>query len=329
VRRREFIAGLGAAAARPLAGRAEQADRIRKIGILFGGFSNTDPESQARVKAFTRQLQELGWIEGHNIEFDVRFGGGDEDQRQAYAKELIDTVPDVLVANSSPAVLAFTHQTKTIPIVFANVFDPVGDGVVASLARPGGNVTGFSNFEPAMTGKWLELLTEIAPNVTRVAGMCDRDNPASIKFDQAVGKLAPSLQLQYHAAPVSNAAEIREAIDAIGREGNGGLIVMGGTVTSAHRDAIVRLSAQRRVPAVYAFRYFVTSGGLLSYGVDGIDIFRRCATYVDAILKGAKPADLPVQTPTEFEFIINLKTAKTLGLEVPTKLLEFADEVIE
>jgi putative tryptophan/tyrosine transport system substrate-binding protein len=329
VRRREFIALLGAVAAWPPSGRAEQPDRIRKIGILFGGFSSTDPESQARVKAFTRQLGDLGWIEGQNVKFDVRFGGGDENQRQAYAKELVDMAPDVLVANSSPAVLALAHQTKTIPTVFANVFDPVGDGVVASLARPGGNVTGFSNFEPTMTGKWLELLTEIAPNVTRVAAMFDSDNPASIEFDQTVGKMAPSFHLQYLAAPVSNAAEIQEVVDAIGREANGGLIVMGGTVTSAYRDAIVQVSARRRVPAVYAFRYYVTSGGLLSYGVDGIDIFRRCAAYVDFILKGAKPADLPVQTPTKFEFIINLKTAKALGLRVPTKLLEFADEVIE
>jgi putative tryptophan/tyrosine transport system substrate-binding protein len=329
MRRREFIAWLGALTIWQAAGRAEQPNRTRKIGILFGGFSSTDPESEARITAFTRRLHEFGWVEGHNIKFDVRFAGGDESRVQEYAKELIGMAPDVIVANSSPAVLALARQTKTIPIVFANVFDPVGNGLVTSLARPGGNITGFSNFEPVMAGKWLELLKEIAPNVSRVAAMFDTDNPASIEFNQTVAKLSPSFDLQYRAAPVSNAAEVQGVIDAISREANGGLVVMGGTVTSANRDAIVQLSAQRRVPAIYAFRYYVTSGGLLSYGVDGIDIFRSCATYVDVILKGAKPADLPVQTPTKFEFIINLKTAKTLGLEVPTKLLEFADEVIE
>ena len=239
-------------------------------------------------------------------------------------------MPDVIVANSAPAVVALARQTKSIPIVFTSFFDPVGSGLVASLSRPGGNITGFSNFEPAMTGKWLELLKEIAPRLTRVSAMFDRSgNPSIAEFARTAENLAPSFHLQYASAPVSNATDIQEALDLAGRESNSGLVVFGGTVASANREAIVRLVAQHRMPAIYAFRYYVPSGGLLSYSVDTVDLFRRAATYVDRILKGVKAADLPVQRPTKFELVINLKTAKTLGLDVSPILLSTADEVIE
>ena len=333
--RREFITLLGgAAAAWPLTASAQQMpiERAQRIGILFGGFSETDSEPLTRIEAFRRQLQQLGWVDGHNIKQDVRFGRGDEIRLRANAQELLGLMPDVIVANSAPAVMALARETKTIPIVFANFFNPVGSGLIASLARPGGNITGFSNFEPAMAGKWLELLNETASSVARVVAIFDRANALNTEyaeFAQTAERLAPSFHLQYIAAPVSNAADVQEAIDASAREPHSGLIVMGGTVTSANRETIVRLAAQHRLPAVYAFRYYVTSGGLLSYGVDGADLFRRTATYVDLILRGAKPADLPIQTPTKFELVINLKTALALGLDVPPSLLSTADEVIE
>jgi putative ABC transport system substrate-binding protein len=329
MRRREVIKLIGSAAAWPLAARAQQTERVRRIGILFGGFSEADPEPRARIEAFTRQLQELGWIDGRNIKIDLRFGGGDDNRRRAYAEELIGWMPDVIVANSAPAVVALARQTKAIPIVFTSFFDPVASGLVASLARPGGNITGFSNFEPAMTGKWLELLKEIAPRVTRVSAMFDLSNPSIAEFARTAENLAPSFHLQYTSAPVSNAKDVQEAIEMAARESNSGLAVFGGTVASANREAIVWLVAQHRMPAIYAFRYYVTSGGLLSYSVDAVDLFRRAATYVDRILKGAKAADLPVQRPTKFELVINLKTANALGLTVPPTLLATADEVIE
>jgi putative tryptophan/tyrosine transport system substrate-binding protein len=241
MRRRDFITLVGGGvAAWPLGARAQQPPAVRRIGILFGGFSDTDPEPRARVEAFSHQLQELGWVVGRNIKIDLRFGRGDENRLRAYAEELIDLMPDVIAANSAPAVMALARQTRTIPIVFANFFDPVGSGLIASLARPGGNITGFSNFEPAMTGKWLELLKEIAPSVTHVAAMFDRSNPSGAEFARTAERLAPSFHLEYAPAPVSNAADVQEAIDAIARESNSGLIVMGGTVTSANREAIVR-----------------------------------------------------------------------------------------
>jgi putative ABC transport system substrate-binding protein len=330
MRRREFIHLLGSTAATwPLAARAQQSDRVRKIGILFGGFSDTDPEPATRVAAFKDRLQELGWIEGRNIQIDLRIGGGDANRVRAFAEELIGVMPDVIVANSTPPVLALARQTTTIPIVFANVVDPSGSGLVASLARPGGNITGFSNFEPVIAGKWLELLKEIAPSVTHVSAMFDRGIGSYAEFAKMTEKLAASFQLHYAPAPVSNAADVQEAMDAIAREPNGGLIVLGGTVPAANRGEIIRLATDHHVPAVYSFRYYVTSGGLLSYGADAGDVFSRSATYVDRILRGAKPADLPVQTPTKFELVINLKTAKALGLAVPDKLLATADEVIE
>ena len=328
IRRRKFLATLGGAAAWPLAARAEQTDRVRRIGILFGGFNESDPELLARVKVFRLELQQLGWMEGRNIRFDLRAGAGDADRIRTYAQELIGMVPDVLAANAGPAVIALARETKIIPIVFANFFDPIGSGLVASFARPGGNVTGFSNFDPSMTGKWVQLLTEIAPNLSRVTAIFD-NNASYAEFTRTAEKLASSFHLQYFPAPVSNTVEVERAIEAAAQKSNSGLIVMGGAVASANREAIVRLATQYRLPTVYSFPYYVTGGGLISYGVDGIDLWRRAATYVDRILKGASPGDLPVQMPTKFELLINLKTAKALGLTIPQPLLATADQVIE
>jgi putative tryptophan/tyrosine transport system substrate-binding protein len=330
VRRREFITLLGGAAAMwPLAAHAQQPERVRRIGILFGGFSDADPEPRARVAAFTRGLQELGWTDGHNIRIELRVGAGNPERLRAYAEELIGGRPDVLAANSGPAVAELARQTKSIPIVFASLLDPVGSGFVASLAQPGGNITGFSTFEPVMTGKWLNLLKEVAPDVTRVLAMFDRANRSYVEFDHAIEDLAPSLHLQYRSAPVNNDGDIEHAIDSFARDPRGGLIVFGGTVTSANREAIVRLANHHRLPAIYPFAYYPRIGGLMSYGVDGVYLWRRAASYVDRILKGVKPADLPVQTPIKFELLINIKTAKALGLQVPSAFLALADEVIE
>jgi putative tryptophan/tyrosine transport system substrate-binding protein len=330
MRRREFITLLGgAAAAWPLTVHAQQPERVRRIGILFGGFSDTDPEPRARIAAFTRGLQDLGWTGGRNIQIDLRIGAGNADRVKAHAEALIGSAPDVLAANSAPAVAALARQTKTIPIVFASVIDPVGSGFVASLAQPGGNITGFSNFEPAMGGKLLELLKEIAPEVTRVLAMFDRASPSYVEFNRTIESLAPSLNVQYRSAAVANAAEVEHAIESFARDPAGGLIVVGGTVAAAHRETIVGLAGRYRVPAIYSFGYYARIGGLMSYGVDGIDLWRRAASYVDRVLRGAKPADLPVQRPIKFELMINLKTAKALGLQVPPTLLAIADEVIE
>jgi putative ABC transport system substrate-binding protein len=330
IKRREFISLLGGAAAGwPLAARAQQPERVRRIGILFGGFSDTDPEPRARVAAFTRGLQELGWAGGRNIQIDLRIGAGNADRVKAHAEALIGSTPDVLAANSGPAVAALARQTKTIPIIFASVLDPVGSGFVASLAQPGGNITGFSNFEPAMGGKLLEFLKEIAPEVTRVLAVFDRANPSYLEFNRTIESLAPSLHVQYRSAAVANAAEVEHAIESFAHDPGGGLIVVGGTVAAANREAIVGLAGRYRMPAIYSFAYYARIGGLMSYGVDGIDLWRRAASYVDRILKGAKPADLPVQRPVKFELMINLKTAKALGLQVPPTLLAIADEVIE
>jgi putative tryptophan/tyrosine transport system substrate-binding protein len=330
VRRREFITLLGgASAAWLLTARAQPSEHVKRIGILFGGFSDTDPEPQARVAAFTRNLQELGWTDGRNVQIELRIGAGNAERVKAYAEELIGRMPDVLAANSGPAVAALARQTQTIPIVFASVLDPVGAGFVASLAKPGGNITGFSAVEPAITGKWLELLKEIAPEVSRVLVVFDRANPSNAEFDRSIEGLAASLNLQHGSAAVADAAEIEHAIDSFAHDRGGGLVVVGGTIAAAHRERIVGLARHHRLPAIYAFAYYPRIGGLLSYGVDGVDLWRRAATYVDRILRGTKPADLPVQTPTKFELVINLKTARELGLQVPPTLLAVADEVIE
>jgi len=327
MKRREFITLVGSAGAVwPLAARA-QPDRLRHIGILFSGFSDADPEPKARVTAFKHQLEDLGWIDGRNIETEIRIGAGDTSRVSRYADELIGMMPDVLMANAAPAALAFARRTKTIPIVFTSLFDPVNIGLVASLARPGGNVTGFSNFDTTMSGKWIELLTEIAPNLTQVTAIFD-NNASYTEITRTAEVVASSFHLQYVPAPVSNTAEIEAAINTAARLSGSGLMVSG-TVAAANREMIVRLTAQHRLPTVYPFSYYVESGGLISYGADGIDLWRRAAAYADRILKGANPADLPVQLPTKFQLLINLKAAKALGLTIPQSLLTTADEVIE
>jgi putative tryptophan/tyrosine transport system substrate-binding protein len=287
MKRREFITGLGTAASWPFGTRAQQLDRVREVGVLFGGFSATDSEPRARMGALTRQLRELGWIEGRNLKIELRFGRGDDNLRRAYAEELVGLKPDVIVANSAPAIVAVAKQTATIPIVFTNFFDPIGSGLIGSLAHPEANITGFSDFEPNITGKWLELLKAIAPGVTRVSAMFDR-NDSYVEFSRTAEQLASEFHLQYAAAPVSEAAEIQQTIEAIARQPNGSLMVMGGTVASANRQRLVEAVFQHGIPAVYAFRYYVTNGGLISYGVDSVDIFRRAAAYVDRVLKGLR-----------------------------------------
>jgi putative ABC transport system substrate-binding protein len=312
----------------PLAAHAQQPEGIRRIGVLFSGFSEIDPEPQARLGAFRRELQELGWTEGRNVRTDIRIGAGQSERVRTYAQELVALKPDVLAVNASPALSALARETQTIPIVFANVFDPVGGGFVETLARPGRNITGFASLDPGMTGKWLELLKDIAPSVTSVQAIFDRGSASYAEFGRTIADLAPSFQLHYADAPVADLAEIEQAIESSARESGGALIVMG-TVAAANRAALVRLAADHRVPAIYSFGYYAHIGGLLSYGVDGVDLWRRAAPYVDRILRGATPADLPVQAPTKFELVINLNTARSLGLNVPPTLLARADEVIE
>jgi putative ABC transport system substrate-binding protein len=328
--RRAVITMLGgAAAAWPLAARGQQSEHMRRIGILFGGFSDTDPEPRARVAAFTQNLRDHGWTDGRNIRIELRIGAGNADRVKAFAEELIRMSPDVLAANSAPALAALARQTRTIPIVFASAPDPVGSGFAANLAHPGGNITGFSNLDPAMIGKLLQLIKDIAPDATRVLVVFDRANRFWGEAVHAMEGLAGSLHLQYSSVAATSFADIEQAIESFVRDPNGALVVPGGTVAAANRDAIVKLAARYRLPAIYAFAYFPHIGGLMSYGVDGVDLWRRAAGYVDRILRGANPGDLPIQNPTKFALAINLKTAKALGLNVPATLLSIADEVIE
>jgi len=326
--RRDFISLLGgAAAAWPLAARAQQ-PAMPVIGMLLP-FAAGDPEAEGRVDAFKQKLQELGWSDGRNVRIVYRWIAGDNDRMQSYAKELLGLKPDVIVANSTLVLAALKNETKTVPIVFVSVPDPVENGFVASLARPGGNATGFTNFEYALGGKWLELLKEITPRVARVVVIQNPGDRASSEYMHAIEAAAPSFRVQVIPAHVQDATEIARALDERAGDSYAGLIVLPGVFTAIHRDAIVALAAQHRLSAVYPYRYFVTSGGLISYGLDVVDQYRQVATYVDRILKGEKAADLPVQAPTKFELVINLKTAKTLGLDVPTTVLARADEVIE
>ncbi|HVD83931.1 MAG TPA: ABC transporter substrate-binding protein [Bradyrhizobium sp.] len=331
MKRRDFITLLGgAAAAWPLAARAQQADRMRRIGVLMG-YAESDLEVQAHIAAFREGLQKLGWTEGRNIQIDTRWAAPDDAaSMRRFAKELVALQPDVILSNTTPTTTALLQQTLTIPIVFAIVADPIGSGFVASFARPGGNVTGFTFTEPTMAGKWLELLKEIAPRVVRIAMLF---NPVSATYADywlnPFRAAAPSFAVEAIAAPVRDTSELESVIAAQAREPNGGLIAMPDSFTDAHRVEITSLAARYRLPAVYPFRFFTEVGGLLSHGVDRTDNFRRAATYFDRILKGEKPADLPVQTPTKYELVINMKTAKALGLEVSPTLLARADEVIE
>ena len=323
IERRKFLATLGGAAAWPLAARAQQGERMRRIGLLQG-LAESDPEARARTAAFRQELEALGWTEGRNIRIDYRFAGGNAARVQAYTTELVNSAPDLIVAHSSPVVASLKQATSTIPIVIAVVNDPIGQGFVASLARPSGNITGFAFVEFTMVGKWLELLKEMAPGVRRVALMF---NPQTAPYYAIY--LHATLSGELAAAPVRDEAEVEAAIAAIAREPAGGLIAAADPFTRTHRALIMRLAQHHRLPAVYAFRQFVAEGGLMSYGPDTVDIVRRSASYVDRILKGATPADLPIQQPTKFELAINLKTAKSLGLDVPLFLQQRADEVIE
>jgi putative ABC transport system substrate-binding protein len=329
MKRREFITLLACAAAAPLPASAEQ-PRIKRVGVLMG-IAESDPERQAFVSAFTQALAELGWRDGSNIRLDYRWGSGDSDRIRTFARDLAELQPDLIVGHTTPVVAALKQQTRTVPIVFIQVSDPVGSGFVAGFAEPGGNITGFTNLESSMSSKLVELLKEVAPGVRRLALMF---NPATAPaggsyFLNAVEAAAPTLKIKIVPAPVHNAAEIDAAITALTREGGAGLIVMPDVFVLAHREQILALAEQHRMPAAYAYRLFAASGGLMSYGTDLVDLFRRAAPYVDRVLKGAKPSELPVQQPVKFELVLNLKTAKALGLEVPDKLLALADEVIE
>jgi putative ABC transport system substrate-binding protein len=332
VYRRSFITLLGgAAAAWPLAARAQQSgERVRRIGVLMG-HAESDSDAQANVAAFRESLQRLGWAEGRNIRIDTRWPiPADVDSMQRLAKELVALQPEVILSQITPTTAALLEHTHTIPIVFATVSDPVGSGFVASFARPGGNVTGFTSIEPTMAGKWLELLKEIAPRVARVAFLF---NPVTARYAEyflsPLKAASPSLGVEAIAAPVRDTSELEPVVAALANEPNSGLIVMPDSFTDIHRAEITSLAARYRLPAVYPFHQFAEVGGLLSYGNDQRDNHRRAAGYVDHILRGAKPSELPVQAPVKFELVINLKTAKTLGLDVPVQLQQRADEVIE
>jgi ABC-type uncharacterized transport system substrate-binding protein len=330
VNRREFITLLaGTAAAWPLPARAQQPDRVRRIGVLMH-LPENDPETQARVRALLEGLQQLGWTDGRNVRIDYRFGAADVDRSRRYAAELIALAPDVIQASGTGPVAALQQASRTVPIVFVQIPDPVNAGFVESLSRPGGNATGFTVWEEFGTsGKWLELLKEVAPHVTRVAVLRDPTIPAGIGQTGAIQSVAPSLGVQVSPVGVRDSGEIERSISAFAREANGGLIVLGAPLAIMQRELISTLAVRHRLPAVYPARLFVAAGGLVSYGPDSIDPYRRVAGYVDRILKGEKPADLPVQNPTKFELVINLKTAKALGLDIPPTLLARADEVIE
>jgi putative ABC transport system substrate-binding protein len=329
MRRRDFITLLSCAAAWPFTAHAQQPGRMRRIGVLMG-YAERNLEAQAWVKAFVQGFEELGWIVGRNVSIDYRFGAGDADRMRAYAKELVGLAPAVILAESSPATAALKQATRTIPIVFVNVFAPVGQRFVSNLAHPGGNITGFSSIEPEMGGKWFGLLKEVAPHLARVAVIYNlKTGPFSTLFLDAIEKAAPSLPVKLITIPIHDTADIERSISAFAHDLNGGLIVLPSTFLVAHRKLIFEQAAQHRLPAIYGFRFFAVDGGLMSYGVDVPDLFRRSASYVDRILKGEKPGDLPVQAPVKYQLVINLKTAKALGLNVPPTLLTRADEVIE
>jgi len=327
--RREFVVDLGGAAAWPLAVRAQQGERMRRIGVLMTSFED-DPERRSFIAAFRDELQKLGWTEGRNTRFDIRWARSDPALLQGFAKELVATQPDLILSHNTPTTAALLQETGTIPIVFAVVSDPVGSGFITSFTRPGGNATGFTNIEPTMAGKWLELLKEIAPRVARVAFLF---NPATAPYAQyyidPFKVAAESFALEALAAPVRDTEELESTIAAQAHAPNGGLVVMTDSFLVTHRAEIVSLADRYGLPAIYPFRFFAELGGLLSYGNELADSFRRTATYVDRILRGEKPGELPVQAPVKFELVINLKTARALGLDVPLHLQQRADEVIE
>ena len=330
MRRREFIRLLsGAAVMWPIAAQAQQSDRMRRIGALAGGVAAGDPETVARSAAFLQGLAQLGWTEGRNVRIDYRWGLGNADNIRKYAAELAALAPDVVLASGTSTMAPLLQATRNVPIVFVNVADPVGAGFVESLARPGGNATGFIQFEYSLSGKWLELLKEIAPGVTRAAVLRDPAITAGIGQFAIIQSVASSVGVEVSPVNVRDAGEIERAVAAFARSPNGGLIVTTSALSLLHRGLITMLAARHKLPAVYPRQLYVTDGGLISYGFDIIDQSRRAAGYVDLILKGEKPADLPVQAPTKYELAINLKTAKALGFEIPPTLLARADEVIE
>src|SRR5262250_2325315 len=329
MKRRAFITLLGGAAATwPLAARAQQAERMRRLGVLMP-FAADDPSGQTRLLAFAQALAQWGWTDGRNVQIDIRWGAGNPDRIRTYAAELVALAPDIVLASGGTTLGPLRQVSRSVPTVFTGVGDPVGAGFVDSLARPGGNATGFISFEWSISGKWLELLKEIAPGVTRAVVLRDAELGSGASQFAVIQAVAPSLRVEVNPVNVSGAAEIERAVAAFTRAPNGGLIATGGGRIRSHRDGIVKLAARHKLPAVYYDRVFVDSGGLSSYGHDFVDQYRQAAGYVDRILKGEKPADLPVQAPTKYELVINLKTAKTLGLELPPTLLARADEVIE
>jgi putative ABC transport system substrate-binding protein len=329
MRRREFITIIGGVAAWPLAARAQQVERIRRIGVLMQ-YAESDPEGQIRAKAFSQGLQKLGWKVGVNLGIDHLWAGGDRDRFRLHAADLVRLKYDLVVAVSTPAVKALQQESMTVPIVFTQVSDPLGQGIVKSLAKPGGAVTGFTNYDQAMGGKWLELLKEVAPAVTRAAVVFNPQTaPYTALYMRSIEAAAPSIAVKVSTIQVRDSAEIETAFAAFAREPGGGLIVMTDAFTSAHRKQIIELAARFSLPATYPYRYYAGDGGLMSYGIDQVDQIRGAAIYVDRILKGERPGDLPVQAPTRFQLIINLKTAKTLGLKISESFLLRADEVIE
>jgi putative ABC transport system substrate-binding protein len=328
VKRREFITLLGGATALPLAARAQQAERARRVGVLLPAAAD-DVTWQARVGGFQQGLALLGWSIGRNVQLDIRWATTNAAELRKHAAELVALAPDVIIAGGTSTLGPLLQATRTVPIVFAIVVDPVGAGYVDSVARPGGNVTGFMLYEYSISGKWLELLKEIAPGVTRVGVLRDATQVFGIGQFAAIQAVAPSLRVEVNPVDVRDAGEIERAVTAFARAPNGGLILTGSAGSVRHRDLIVTLAARHKLPAVFFERFFVAAGGLVSYGPDNVDAFRQAAGYVDRLLKGDKPADLPVQAPTKFELAINLKTAKALGLEMPASVLARADEVIE
>lgn len=318
----------GAAAVWPLAARAQQADHVRRIGVLIA-YTEDDPETKLRLAAFRQRLEKRGWSEGHNVQIDIRFGAGRADKYGSLAKELVATNLDVIIAHTTPAAVALQRESRVIPMVFVNVSDPIGSGFVASLARPGGNFTGVLQYEAGVVGKWLAILKEIAPRLERVAFVA---NPKTTPYDyflRSAETAATSLAIKLVPSPVATSADIEHAIESFAGTPNGGLLLPSDTTTLVHRDLIIALAARHKLPAVYPANFFTAAGGLMSYGSDQVEIFRVAASYVDRILRGDKPADLPVQAPTKFETTVNVRTAKALGLPVPPGLLIAADEVIE